>query len=130
MAIDPPKTILIIDDTADFREIFSMRLTQAGYHVETAVNGLEGIQKVKDLRPDLVLLDIKMPGMGGEEVLATLRKDPTTRFTKIIFTTSLGESGDAATDEALAKKFGANGYIRKTEELDKVVSLVAEYIKQ
>jgi CheY-like chemotaxis protein len=125
---DLPKTILIVDDTADFREIFSMKLSSAGYHIETAASGQEAVQKVKDVRPDLVLLDVKMPGMTGEEVLETIRRDPTTASTKIIFTTNLGIPGDTETDEALAKRFGADGYIKKTEDLDTVVALVGNYI--
>ena len=128
MSPDLPKTILIVDDTPDFREIFSIKLSAAGYHIETAADGREAIQKVKDLRPDLVLLDVKMPGMGGEEVLTTLRADPATCFIKIVFTTSLGEPGEELAVEALSKKFGADGYIRKTEDLDKLVSLVAGYL--
>lgn len=127
---DPPKTILVVDDLPDIREIFSIKLTGAGYHIETAENGLEAIKKVKELRPDLVLLDVKMPGMSGEDVLAALRADPTTCFTKVIFTTNLGDPGQELAVEALSKKFGADGYIRKTEDLEKLVSLVAEYIKK
>jgi CheY-like chemotaxis protein len=130
MPNDLPKTILIIDDTEAFREIFSIKLTAAGYHVETATNGEEGIKKVKELRPDLVLLDIKMPGMGGEEVLSAIRRDPSIGFTKIIFTTSLGDSVDNATDEVLAIKFGADGYIKKTDDLDSIVAVVGSYLKK
>lgn len=126
--MDPQKTILIIDDTADFREIFSLKLSAAGYRVETAASGEEGIKKAGELKPDLILLDVKMPGMDGEEVLAKLRKDPATSYTKIIFTTSLGDPSDIATDEMLAKRSGADGYIRKTEDLDTFVSLVGGYI--
>jgi CheY-like chemotaxis protein len=122
-----PKTVLVVDDEASFREIFSLKLTAAGYHVETASSGDEGIKKVKELRPDLVLLDIRMPGMTGEEVLATLRRDPLTSFTKIIFTTSIGDPSDIETDKALAEKFGADGYINKTEDLENFVTLVNGY---
>ncbi len=128
--MNSPKTILIIDDSADFREIFSMKLGAAGYHIETAASGEEGINKVQELKPDLVLLDVKMPGTTGEEVLATLRKDPKTLYTKIIFLTSLGDQGDAETDEALAKRFGADGYIKKTEDLDTLVATVDSYLKK
>ena len=129
MPTDPAKLILVVDDMADFREIFSVKLSGAGYRIETAADGVEAIRKVKELKPDLVLLDVKMPGMSGEDVLAALRADPATNFTKIVFITSLGDPGEELTTESLAKKFGADGYIRKTEDLDKLVSLVAEYLK-
>ena len=127
---DIKKTILIIDDTADFREIFSTKLTTVGYRVETAADGREGLKKISELKPDLVLLDVKMPGMGGEEMLAALRADPAIRFTKVIFTTSLGDPSDGTTDEVLAKKSGADGYIRKGEDLDAFVTLVTNYLAQ
>jgi CheY-like chemotaxis protein len=129
MSDDPKKIILIVDDTADFREIFSVKLTAAGYRTETAADGEEGIKKVRELHPDLVLLDVKMPGMNGEQVLAALRKDPATSSVKIVFTTSLGDPADADTDEALAKNFGADGYIRKTDDLDVLVAAAGEYLK-
>jgi CheY-like chemotaxis protein len=128
MANEPQKLILIVDDMAEFREIFSVKLTAAGYRTETASDGPEGIKKVRELKPNLVLLDIKMPGMGGEEVLATLRKDPATAFIKIVFVTSLGDPNDAGTDEVLAKKFGADGYIKKTDDLNDLVSHVKSYL--
>jgi CheY-like chemotaxis protein len=128
--MDPQKTILIIDDEADFREIFSIKLAAAGYHIETASDGEEGIKKVRELRPDLVLLDVKMPGIGGEEVVSRLRGDPATSFTKIIFTTNFGDPNDVGTSEALAKKFGADGFIQKTENIDTLAALVDSYIKR
>jgi CheY-like chemotaxis protein len=125
--MDLSKTILIIDDGADFREIFSVKLTAAGYHIETAESGAEGIKKVKECKPDMVLLDVKMPGISGEDVLSALRRDPETSFIKIIFTTSLGDATDLETDIALAKKFGADGYIKKTDDLDSLVAIVGSY---
>lgn len=126
--MDQPGTILIVDDTADFREIFSVKLAALGYHVETAASGEEGIKKIKALRPTLVLLDIKMPGMGGEEALAAIRQDPAIASTKVVFTTNLGDPSDPETDEALAKRFGADGYIRKTDDLDAITAAVTSYI--
>jgi CheY-like chemotaxis protein len=127
---DPQKTILVIDDSDDFREIFSTQLSGAGYRVETASNGKDGIEKIKALKPDLVLLDVKMPDMDGEAVLTMIRRDPSISFINVVFTTSLGDAGDELTVEALAKKSGADGYIRKTDDLGKITALVANYLKK
>src|ERR1700687_3945229 len=62
--------ILVVDDEPQIRRIMRTTLTGAGYEIDDAKTGEEGLQKVRDFRPDLVLLDINMPGMGG---LATCR---------------------------------------------------------
>jgi two-component system KDP operon response regulator KdpE len=67
--------ILVIDDEPQIRRIMRETLTAAGYEVDDARNGLEGLEKVREFRPDLVLLDINMPEMGGVEVCEAIRKD-------------------------------------------------------
>ena len=57
------KLILIVDDEPDFLEIFGTKLTTSGFRVETAGNGEEGFKKAKSIKPDLVLMDVKMPGL-------------------------------------------------------------------
>jgi len=128
--METPKTILIIDDEASFREIFSTKLASVGHHIATAGSGEEGINKVKELKPDLVLLDEKMPGMDGGEVLMRLRKDLSTSSVKVVFLTNLGDPRDGGADDMLAAQFGADGYIKKTEDLDHLVVLVNELLKK
>ncbi len=69
------KRILVIDDEAAVREVFSKALTFSGYTVETAANGEEGLQRAQASPPDLVFLDLRMPGMNGVEVLRHLHAD-------------------------------------------------------
>jgi CheY-like chemotaxis protein len=128
--MDPVKTILIIDDEPDFREIFSTKLSGAGYHTETASGGEEGIRKVEELHPDLILLDMNMPGMNGGEVLAKLRENPANQSSKIIFLTNLGDASNQGIDDEVAKKFGADGYLRKTEDLSALVALADRFLKK
>ncbi len=128
--METPKTILIIDDEANFREIFSTKLASAGHRIETAGGGEEGVKKVKELQPDLVLLDEKMPDMDGGEVLMKLRQDLSTSRIKVVFLTNLGDPRDGGTDDRLAAQFGADGYIKKTEDLDHLVVLVNEFLKK
>lgn len=120
------QTILIIDDNKDFLEIFSMKLTQAGFEVTTAVGGEEGFNKAKQLKPDLVLLDVEMPVMNGVETLAKLKADGDTSQLKVIFLTNYGEPQKETTwiDEKFAREAGALDYIKKSEDLATVVDEV------
>src|SRR4051812_28328927 len=74
MAADPP-CVLIVDDDADIRQMLAVLLTDAGYTVDTAANGRDALARVQAGPPQLVLLDLQMPGMTGAEVLHTLREN-------------------------------------------------------
>jgi CheY-like chemotaxis protein len=119
---------LIVDDEATFREIFGARLAAAGYRVETAESGPQGIDMAKATKPDLVLMDVKMPGMEGTEAASILREDPDLSGLKIVFLTSLGDPSTElqTSDSILAQKFGFQGYIKKTDD----ASIVIEQIKK
>ncbi len=70
-----PPTILIIEDEADLQQAYVMILTTQGYTIATANNGIDGLQRIKTVQPDLILLDIFMPQMDGREVLRNLDLD-------------------------------------------------------
>lgn len=101
--------ILIIDDEEDIREILKYNLSKEGYETFDAKNGEEGLQKCIDIKPDLVLLDIMMPGMDGIEVCETIRKTPGLDNILICFLTARGEDYsqiaglDAGADDFVAK---------------------------
>lgn len=118
--------VLIVDDEPDFREIFATKLSASGFKVETATNGEEGIKKVKSLKPELVLMDVKMPGMSGADAVLKLRDDAETKNIKIAFLTSLGDprAEMQAISKKLSAEFGAQGYIKKTDDLDEIVAQV------
>jgi CheY-like chemotaxis protein len=119
--------ILIVDDEPDFREIFSLKLKQLGYRIETASNGAECITKAKTLKPNLILMDVHMPTMDGATAVLRLRDDPTTAGIKIAFLTSLGDPRTEMQEvnSKFSEDFGAQGYLKKTDDLD----LLAEKIK-
>jgi|SRR3989344_5578417 len=127
-----PSLILVVDDEADFREIFSVKLTGAGFHVETATNGEEAIQKAASLAPSLILLDMQMPGLNGVDVLLALKKNPETAGIKVVFLTNLGDprsTGDGAgSEEHFSREIGAAGYIKKTEDLDVLLERVKAFL--
>lgn len=128
--MDSQPLILIIDDEADLREMFSLKLSSSGYRIEMAENGVLGMEKAKVLHPDLILLDVKMPGLSGPETLLKIREDETLKSLPVLFLTSLGDPMPEGQelDEKFAKEFGANGYIHKTDNLDKIVESVRKVL--
>jgi CheY-like chemotaxis protein len=69
------KTVLVVDDEAGITEALSELLSEEGFHVLTALNGKEALERIAERRPDLILLDYMMPVMDGSELLAALRRD-------------------------------------------------------
>lgn len=101
--------ILVLDDEPDILEIVSYNLRNEGYEVKTALSGTKGIEIAKQFLPDLILLDVMMPGMDGIETCDFIRKDPELKDTIIAFLTARGEDySQVAGFEA-----GADDYITK-----------------
>jgi two-component system, OmpR family, KDP operon response regulator KdpE len=100
--------ILVVDDEPQIRRIMRTTLTSAGYEVDDAKTGEEGLTKLRDFRPDLVLLDINMPGMGGLAACKSFRADPNVA---IIMLTVLNTEAtkvqalDAGADDFVTKPF-------------------------
>jgi DNA-binding response OmpR family regulator len=90
------KKILIVDDEPDVLLVLGKRLTSSGYDVVKAANGQDGLSKAKAERPDLIILDMMMPGMSGEEVAQELTLDRETRSIPILFLTALFTKRDEA----------------------------------
>jgi len=128
MGEETNKLILIIDDDGDFREIISTKLAREGFGVEQSPDGQSGIKKAKEIKPDLILLDVRMPGMTGIETLSKMKADPELAGLKVIFLTNLGEADEQNSwvDDKFAKEAGALGHIRKTDDLDKIVARIRE----
>lgn len=101
--------IVIIDDEDDIREILSYNLIKEGFQVHAASNGIEGISICKSIKPDLVILDVMMPGMDGVEVCEALRKIPGLENILICFLTARNEDYsqiaglDAGADDYISK---------------------------
>ena len=103
------RTILLIEDNEQNRYLTTFLLEQNGYRVESAMDGLRGIEMAKTLQPDLILLDIQLPKMDGYAVARALREIDALRATPIIAVTSYAMVGDR--EKSLAA--GCNGYIEK-----------------
>jgi class 3 adenylate cyclase/CheY-like chemotaxis protein len=104
-----PARILVVDDTPANVKLLSDLLTYKGYEVVTAASGTEALEKVETGQPDLVLLDILMPGMNGYEVCRTIRKDPATEILPVVMVTSL----DPAEERINGLEAGADDFLAK-----------------
>ena len=102
-------TILIIDDEEDIRELLSYNLKKEGYIVVTAENGENGLKVMRQSNPELIILDVMMPGMDGIEVCETIRQTPGYSQTLVCFLTARGEDYsqiaglDSGADDYVAK---------------------------
>ncbi len=110
--------ILIIEDDPLIARLYEKVFKFEGYEVDVALNGLEGLEKVRGSKPTLVVLDIMMPEMNGLEVLDKLKADPDTKKIPVVVLTNLAGSQDA--DAALTK--GAVKYIVKSEYEPKAIA--------
>jgi len=95
------KKILVVDDEDSIRELLTALLEENGYTVDTAKDGEEALLKLRDQNPDLVLLDMMMPGMSGRELCEKIRSDPKTKNMKVAFLTvaKFSEIGKEALDK-------------------------------
>lgn len=122
---DYPADILVVDDVSENIKLLRVLLTRAGYKVRPASNGSQALAAVNGKKPDLILLDIKMPGMDGFEVCQNLQNDDRTKDIPIIFVT-------ASTDiKGLIKGFhlGAVDYINKPFHEEEVLARVATHLE-
>jgi CheY-like chemotaxis protein len=120
------KKILLVDDSNTVLLLERMILSQERYEVVTARNGVEGVAQARAEQPDLILLDVVMPQMGGLEALAAIRADDTTRHIPVIMVTTRSEPASLETGFAR----GCNDYVTKpvnsSELLAKVRNLLGD----
>ena len=88
------KKILIIEDDKFLRQLIVRKLTEEGYDISEAVDGEEGVKKVKEIMPDLILLDLILPGIDGFEVLSRIKSDESTKKIPVIILSNLGQKED------------------------------------
>lgn len=118
--------ILIIEDEESMREVIKTRLEQEGYQVETASHGKGGLEKAKTSQPDLILLDLLLPKIGGLQVLEKLKEDASTNQIPVVIYSQLSDQDKI--DKGM--KLGAAGYFVKAEsDLDGVIQSIKGYLK-
>jgi two-component system alkaline phosphatase synthesis response regulator PhoP len=113
--------ILVVDDEPDYLNTVQCRLEWCEYKVITAANGKEGLEKARNEKPDLVLLDTSMPVMNGHEMLEHMKRDTTLRDIPVIMVTALCEPQDVA----VASSFGVADYVSKPFDFPELLEKIA-----
>ena len=118
-------TILVAEDERDIRELIAFTLRFGGFEVEEAINGMEAVEKARKLRPDLILMDVRMPKQTGYEACRELKEADETKDIPIVFLSAKGQEAEIKQGLGL----GAADYILKPfapEELSKRVAEILE----
>lgn len=102
-------TILVVEDEQDIMELVEFNLRQAGFNVQKAYNGLDGLRLAKEKLPNLVVLDLMLPGLEGQEVCRRLKHNDATRHIPVLMLTALASE----TDRIVGFELGADDYLAK-----------------
>ena len=121
------KKILLIEDEEIMIDLLQRKLTREGYDVSVARDGVEGLEKMREIKPDIVLLDIVMPKKGGFEVMEDMGKEKELKAIPVIIISNSGQPVEIGR----AKKLGAKDWLIKTEfdpqeVIDKVVKQIGK----
>jgi len=108
--------ILVVDDDPNARDIVRMYLEAKGYRVSTAADGKEALAKLEEVRPELVLLDVMMPGMDGWEVARVIKNHPQFASVRLVMLTARSDF----TDKQEGLRSGADDYIVKPIRLEEL----------
>ena len=121
-----PKNILIVEDDKILRELISQKLQKEDYNISAAIDGEEGFKKVKEEKPDIVLLDLILPGIDGFEVLERIKQDPEINKIPVVILSNLGQKEEI--EKGL--KLGATDYLIKAHfTLSEIVAKVRTILK-
>ena len=120
------KRIILVEDEHDMAGLVAMRLRREGYLVEIASDGLEGLERIRSSPPDLVILDIMLPGMPGTEVAKELRADPRTAGVPVVMLTARSEESDIV----VGLQFGADDYVTKPFSMSVLLARVAAVLRR
>lgn len=118
------KTILIVDDSPTEIHVMKGILSKNGYNVLVAENGEAGVDEAKSSKPDLILMDVVMPGLNGFQATRQLHKDPETKEIPVILVTTK----DQETDRAWGLRQGAKEYVVKPVSADELISKIQSLI--
>ena len=115
-----PPRVLVVDDEAVIRQLIVINLELEGFEVHQAVDGLDALVKARDLDPDVVTLDVMMPGLDGITTAHRLRADPATRRARIVLISARTRPADVQRGQDA----GADAYVTKPFDPDEVVETV------
>ena len=118
------KRILIVEDNPSVLRATGFILEKEGYEVLTAVDGLDGLKKAREENPDLIILDVMLPGIDGFEICHSLRAEAQTAQLPILMFSAKGQE----TDKATGLKVGADEYLVKPVDREVLISKVATWL--
>ena len=122
------KRVLIIDDEENFCKLAKKNIEQAGeFEVDIATNGDDGIRLVREIKPDLILLDIIMPGMDGGDVINLIRNDASIKDTPIVFLTSLVREGESSSQESFTRGYSL---LAKTVTVGELIACIKKNVRR
>lgn len=121
---DDVKRILVAEDEKNVRLTVELCLEGAGYEVICAGDGIRALQMAKEGKPDLILLDLVLPGMSGFLVLEALRSEPSSRDTPVVIISARAQDDDIRK----ARQLGANDYLVKPFTPDSLLRVVKNYV--
>lgn len=121
------KKILLIEDEQLMIDLLKRKLTQEGYEISVAKDGIEGLEKMREIKPDLILLDIVMPRMGGFEVMEEMIKEEELKKMPVIVISNSGQPVELDR----AKQLGAKDWLIKTDfDPQEVVEKIVKQIRE
>jgi diguanylate cyclase (GGDEF)-like protein len=120
------RRVLVADDDASTRDLIDMALRDAGYDCLLAAEGRAALELARTARPDLVVLDVGMPLLSGDEVHRELRRDPRTRYIPVVFVTAKGTTAEIAA----RLRNGADDYVAKPFDVDELVARIESALRR
>ena len=128
--------VLVVDDEGPIRDILGFYLKRVGYHVLMAGNGRQALEEMEKLRPDLILSDLKMPEMGGDELCRVVKADPLMRDTYFIIVSAMDGTAskigglNLGADDMISKPFHAQEVLAKIESAFRLIAMQNEIKRQ
>lgn len=122
---DAKRRILVIDDEREMVDMLAIRLSSHGYDVQAAFDGETGLKLALETRPDLILLDVMLPRLGGDGVCRKLKDNPATAKIPVILLTAKQEAG-----EGRFREWGADDYMIKPEEPKELLNKIRKWLKR
>lgn len=126
MSNQPPIKVLLVEDNPHNRKIFLAMLNHAGFEVHDAEDGNRAIELAAQVRPDIILMDMSIPGIDGWEATRRIKSDPAMKHITIVALTAHAMKGD----EDRAREAGCDHYLSKPVSPKRVVEAVHEFLKR
>ena len=120
--------ILSVEDDVDLQQVIAYALKKKGWEVVYAYDGNDGLEKAKELRPDLILLDMMLPGLNGVEVIEQLKKSAVTQAIPVIVMTAYPSDAQFMADTV--KALGAVEYLAKPVHIDELIATIERNLQK